>query len=111
MQIVPLNNLNFGRITISPKSRNEIYYAVKDSHESADYYKEIILDMLDIQNSEANHVRIDKHQNVIADSEWTGGASLAFGPTFLEQFATALRSARSEGHENFLTASKERIDV
>ena len=106
MQINAVSNQNFGKLYIENGIENSLYNEIMLADGNKEAFKEVILDILDVQKSTKNHVYVFNNGLVEADSEHFGGRGGVFGRNLLERFTTALRTARSDKHQNYLTNYK-----
>ena len=108
MKIQALSNQNFGKIFIENGIEKRLYNEIHMSSGPTDAYKEVITDILDVQSSPKDHVYIRKDGSIEAKCAVTDyNMSKMCAPTFLQNFFLALRTARSERYQSYLSNFQE----
>ena len=106
-------NHSFGKLVIDKDAEKKLYSEILLAPRDEYTLKEMLLDTIEVQKSKKNNIHVHSDGRVEVESEWTGGKSLSWGRNMFERFETALRAARSEKYQEFLTYKKENpfIDI
>ena len=114
MQINKISsNCSFGKLIIDSDAEKQLYSEILYTPKDESTLKEMLLDTIEVQKSKNNNIYVYSDGRVEVESEWTGGKSLSWGRNMAERFETALRAARSDKYQEFLTDKKENpfIDI
>ena len=112
-----INNISkkysFGKLNIEKGAERILYSQILTEPRDEYTLKEMLLDTIEVQKSKKNNINVYSDGRVEVESEWTGGKSLSWGRNLFERFETALRAARSDNYQEFLTDKKENpfIDI
>ena len=106
-------NRGFGQLNIETGAEKILYSQILAEPRDEYVLREMLLDTIEVQKSRDNNINVYADGRVDVDSEWTGGRSSVGGRNLLERFETALRAARSDKYQAFLTEKRKNpyIDV